>query len=86
MQNNTKRRIILTIKRRGCNVKRTYSERGERNCVIIFGKLQRGKLSREECMDEIQIKLSKEGYSKGSILGVQAEFNHLADEHGDYKW
>ena len=54
--------------------------------LLYLGKLQRGKLSREECMDEIQIKLSKEGYSKGSILGVQAEFNHLADEHGDYKW
>ena len=59
---------------------------GKAVASLYLGKLQRGKLRREQCEEEIKQKLEKEGYSRGSILGVLLEFNHLVDKHGVYKW
>ena len=66
--------------------KEITERQGKAVASLYLGKLQRGKLSRTECEEEIRQKLDREGYSRGSILGVLSEFNHLADKHGDYKW
>lgn len=68
-------------------MKKEISEsQGKAVASLYLGKLQRGKMSRDECIEEIRKKLEREGYSRGAIVGVQAEFNYLAEKHGNYKW
>lgn len=66
--------------------KEISDRQGKAVASVYLGKLQRGQLSEDECLNEIRRKLGKEGYSNGSIIGVQAEFNYLAEKAGKYRW
>lgn len=66
--------------------KELTDKQGEAIAMLYLGKVQRGIMTEEECEREIENKLKREGYGKGSILGVLMDFNRLVRKHGDYKW
>ena len=67
--------------------KKEMTERqGRMVAEFYLGKVQRGKMTEDECVEEIRRKLGKEGYDTGAILWTISEFTDLVREHGDYKW
>ena len=66
--------------------KELSNTQGEAVAKLYLGKVQRGRIDIDQGLEEIEKKLNREGYSRGSIIGVQNEFLHLVEQYGDYRW
>ena len=66
--------------------KQLTEKQGRIIAELYLGKVQKGRITEDQGLNEIRRKLEKEGYDRGSVAWVQLEFTELVRKHGDYRW